>query len=87
MPGYYIAGKTGTAQAADLATGQYSADRFIHSFIGFAPLEDPKFVILVKIDNPKGVQFAESTAVPLFGKLAQFLLNYLKIPPVYEISQ
>ena len=87
VPGYYIAGKTGTAQVADPDTGKYSTDRTIHSFVGFAPIEDPKFVMLVKLDHPRSVQFAESSVVPLFSEIAQFLLNYLKVPPSYDISQ
>lgn len=81
IPGYWVAGKTGTAQMADQATKNYSPNQFIHSFIGFAPLENPRFVMLTKITNPKDVQFAESSAVPLFSEIGQFLLNYFKVPP------
>ncbi len=87
VPGYYIAGKTGTAQVADLETGKYSTDRTIHSFVGFAPIEDPKFVMLVKLDHPRSVEFAASSAAPLFGEISQFLLNYLKVPPSYDVNQ
>ncbi|MFA6304957.1 MAG: penicillin-binding protein 2 [Patescibacteria group bacterium] len=85
IPGYYIAGKTGTAQVAE--GGKYATDKTIHSFIGFAPIEDPRFVMLVKLNHPKGVAFAESSVVPVFKEISQFLLNYLKIPPAYEVMQ
>ena len=83
VPGYYIAGKTGTAQVADPETGKYSTDVTMHSFVGFAPVGDPKFVMLIKLTHPRGVAFAESSVVPLFGEIAQFLLNYLHVPPAY----
>ena len=87
VDGYYIAGKTGTAQVAEPDTGKYSTDKSIHSFVGFAPIEAPRFVMLVKLDHPRGVAFAESSAAPLFGEIAKFLLNYLKVPPSYQVSQ
>ncbi len=87
IPGYYIAGKTGTAEVAEPGKAGYSADKTIHSFIGFAPIEDPKFVMLVKLNHPKDVRFAESTAVPVFGEIAQFLLNYLHVPPSYGVNE
>ncbi|HAH04767.1 MAG: Peptidoglycan glycosyltransferase [Parcubacteria group bacterium GW2011_GWA2_43_17] len=83
VPGYYIAGKTGTAQVADQTTGQYSTDVTMHSFVGFAPVDDPKFVVLVKLSRPRGVAWADSSAAPLFGEIAKFLLNYLEVPPSY----
>jgi cell division protein FtsI/penicillin-binding protein 2 len=76
--GYYIAGKTGTAQVA--AKSGYSENQTIHSFIGFAPSDDPRFVMLVKLDHPKSAPFAESTAVPLFSEIADFALNYYQVP-------
>jgi len=80
VKGYYVGGKTGTAQAADKVRGGYSKDRTIHTFVGMAPVDDPKFVMLVKLDNPKDARFAESSAAPLFRKLAEFILNYYQIP-------
>jgi cell division protein FtsI/penicillin-binding protein 2 len=77
VPGYYVGGKTGTAQIAGpngytLETNQ--------SFIGFAPAEDPKFVILVKYEKPNRA-WAESTALPVFADVAKFALEYYHIPP------
>ncbi len=80
VPGYYIAGKTGTAQVPK-PTGGYDPDKTIGSFAGFGPVEQPKFVMVTRIDNPKDVKWAESTAAPLFGEIAAFLVQYLEIPP------
>ena len=81
VPGYYVAGKTGTAQIPDPHGGYLqAADATIGSFVGYAPAEDPKFVMLVKVDRPKTVQFAESSAAPVFGDMAKFLLAYMHVP-------
>ncbi|MDP3004265.1 MAG: penicillin-binding transpeptidase domain-containing protein, partial [Candidatus Azambacteria bacterium] len=80
IKGYTIAGKTGTAQVPDLKNGGY-LDEYIHTFVGFAPAYDPKFIALIKLDNPRGVRFAESTVVSVFHDLAQFIFSYLAIPP------
>lgn len=76
VDGYYVAGKTGTAQVA--GRGGYS-NKTIHTFVGFAPIEDPKFVMLVKLDDPKDVKYSASSAAPLFGELADFILNYYQV--------
>ncbi len=81
VPGYFVAGKTGTAQVARSDSPGYDPDVTIGSFAGFAPVDKPVFVIIVKINNPRTVRFAESTAAPAFGEMARFLLNYLQIPP------
>ncbi len=78
VSGYYIGGKTGTAQVA--SGGSYSKSDFIHTFVGVAPIEDPKFVILTKIDNPKGIEYAEGTAVPLAQGIIDYLLKYYQVP-------
>ncbi|MDD3285112.1 MAG: penicillin-binding protein 2 [Patescibacteria group bacterium] len=78
IPGYYIGGKTGTAQVA--TSGGYSTDKFIHTFIGIVPIDNPQIVMLTKIDAPKGAAYAESTAVPLWHDIADFLLKYYQIP-------
>lgn len=81
VPGYYVAGKTGTAQVSSSNGQGYLADQTIGSFAGYAPADHPRFVMLVKIDRPRTVQYAESSAAPIFGELAKFLLNYLQVPP------
>jgi len=81
VKGYLVAGKTGTSQVPYLKG--YS-EKTIHSFAGFAPADNPKFVALVKLDNPKLERFSDRTAAPTFGKLADFLLKYFEIPPTEE---
>lgn len=83
IKGYDIAGKTGTAQIPD-GSGGYAENEYIHDFLGFAPAFDPKFVILVKMDRPKGITFAADSLSPTFRELAQFLINYFKIPPTRQ---
>lgn len=84
VKGYYIAGKTGTAQIPNPNTGGYIAEGIgstIGTFVGFGPVESPKFVMIIRIDRPKDVVYAESSAAPLFSKIAKFLLDYWRIPP------
>lgn len=80
IEGYNIAGKTGTAQVPD-ETGSYSSEDTIHSFFGFAPSDDPRFTVLVKIDKPRKDKFAGATAVPVFRKLTKYMLEYYEIAP------
>jgi cell division protein FtsI/penicillin-binding protein 2 len=86
VPGYYIAGKTGTAQVAFSSLGinksGYS-EKTIQTFIGFAPAYSPEFLILVKLDNPN-TRTAEYSAVPIFSELAEYIVNYYQILPDYE---
>ena len=81
VEGYYVAGKTGTAQVANQNTGKYDADKTIHNFVGFAPHDDPKFTKITKLDYPTAAKFSADTAAPLFGEIASFLLEYYQIPP------
>ncbi|KPJ71338.1 hypothetical protein AMJ50_02485 [Parcubacteria bacterium DG_74_3] len=86
IPGYYIAGKTGTALIPWSSLGKkesgYSEETW-QSFIGWFPAFNPKVLILVKLDRPE-TKTAEYSAVPIFNKLAQYLINYQQIPPDYE---
>ena len=88
VPGYYVAGKTGTSQIPYASLGidktGYS-DKTWQSFIGFYPAFEPKFLMLIKLDNPNTAT-AEYSAAPMFGKLAHYILNYYKIPPDYDIN-
>ncbi len=77
VSGYYVAGKTGTAQIA--GRGGYTEDTN-HSFIGFAPVDDPAFVMIVKFEKPER-RFSASTAAPVFGDVAEFMLDYYQIAP------
>ncbi len=81
VPGYWVAGKTGTAQVPDPNGRGYLPDATIGSFAGYAPAEKPVFVMLVKIDKPKTVQYAEASAAPIFGEIAAYLLQYYQVPP------
>lgn len=80
VPGYLVAGKTGTAQIPNPRGGYYE-DRTIQSFVGFAPANSPKFSILVRLDNPKQSDAASSCAAPIFGKLAKYIIDSYQIPP------
>lgn len=81
VPGYHLAGKTGTAQIPRKDGPGYEPGATIGSFIGYGPVENPRFAMIVRIDRPRDVQFAESSAAPLFGKIAKFILQYYEIPP------
>lgn len=80
VEGFRVAGKTGTAQIVK-DTGGYEENDHIGSFTGYAPADNPKFVMIVKFDKPKTVEWAESSAAPIFGEIADWLLNsYFKVP-------
>ena len=86
VPGYLVGGKTGTAQVAG-PSGGYTDGESIGSFAGFAPTNDPQFTILVRLDDPKTVQWAESSAAPTFGELMKFLLDYYHVEPTEKYTQ
>jgi cell division protein FtsI (penicillin-binding protein 3) len=79
VPGYTLAGKTGTAQVAE--NGTYSETKYVASFIGFAPAQDPRLLIAVIVDQPQGEIYGGSVAAPAFGEIAAFALPYLGVPP------
>lgn len=82
IPGYALAGKTGTANKVDPATGEYSKSAYVASFMGFAPAADPKLLCAVIIDEPQsGSIFGGVVAAPAFGQIMSFALPYLGIPP------
>jgi cell division protein FtsI/penicillin-binding protein 2 len=80
IPGYKLAGKTGTANKFDSTTGQYSTSAYIASFMGFAPALNPRLLIGVMVDEPQTAIYGGVVAAPAFGKIASFALPYLKIP-------
>ena len=80
IPNYTVAGKTGTAQIPDFKHGGYT-NEYVHTYVGFAPASDPRFIILVKIDKPAHAPLAGTTVVPAFREIAEFLLNYYTVPP------
>lgn len=80
IEGYEIGGKTGTAQIPKKEGGGYEENAHIGSFAGLVPADNPRFAMLVKLDRPTNVEFAESSAAPTFGEIAKFLLQYYQIP-------
>ncbi len=82
IPGYQLAGKTGTASKIDPETGEYSHSKYVASFIGFAPAADPKLLCAVVVDEPQsGSIFGGSVAAPAFAQIMSFALPYLGIAP------
>ncbi len=77
---YFVAGKTGTAQIPSEDKRGYS-DQTIHSFAGYAPAYNPKFLIFLQMEKPQGINFASDSLTPVFSDLAQYLFNYYEIPP------
>lgn len=78
---YSIAAKTGTAQIPDPVNGGYYKDRFLHSFFGYFPAYNPRFIVFLMTIEPKGVNFASHTLTQPFIDTAKFLINYYEIPP------
>jgi cell division protein FtsI/penicillin-binding protein 2 len=79
VPGYTLAGKTGTAEVAE--NGTYSETKYVASFIGFAPAQDPQLLVGVVVDQPQGDIYGGSVAAPAFGRIAEFALPYLGVAP------
>ena len=79
VPGYTLAGKTGTAQKAE--DGGYSETDFVASFVGFAPVRYPQFLVAIVVDEPQGSYYGGDVAAPAFGEIAEFALPHLGIPP------
>jgi cell division protein FtsI (penicillin-binding protein 3) len=79
VPGYTLAGKTGTAQVA--VDGGYSETKYVASFVGFAPAQHPRLLVAVVVNQPQGDIYGGSVAAPAFGEIAKFALPYLRIPP------
>src|SRR5205807_9276746 len=82
IPGYALAGKTGTASKIDPATGEYSKTAYVASFIGFAPASHPKLLCAVVVDEPQtGSIYGGTVAAPAFGQIMSFALPYMGISP------
>jgi cell division protein FtsI/penicillin-binding protein 2 len=81
VPGYEVAGKTGTADKPDPATGGYSTSKYVASFVGIVPATAPRLLILVTVDEPQGAIFGGTVAAPIFQEIARFALQYLEVPP------
>ncbi len=80
VAGYFVAGKTGTAQIPRRDGRGYS-DEFMHTFVGFAPAFDPRFLVLLRLEAPRGNLFAANTLSGPFHDIAEYILNYYEIPP------
>ena len=80
VPGYTVAGKTGTAAKID-PDGRYSHTRYVASFVGLVPATKPRLVILVMVDEPSGSIYGGDVAAPAFKQIARFNLQHLEVPP------
>ncbi len=88
VEGYRFGGKTGTAQIVKKNSSGYKEDAFkIATFVGFGPIDDPKFVILVKYTNPQNAEWAATSAAPTFSRIAKFLVTYYGIIPTDSIEK
>ena len=80
IPGYSVAGKTGTSEKIDPETGSYGGG-YITSFVGFAPASDPEYVTLIAVDEPEGSEWGEVVAAPAFQEVMSFTLSHYNVPP------
>ncbi len=81
LPHHTIAAKTGTAQMSNPNGGGYYEDKYLHSFFGYFPAYDPKFIVFLYTVDPRGVQYASETLTEPFMDITKFLINYYSIPP------
>ena len=86
VPGYTVAGKTGTAQKPD-GRGGYARDRYVASFVGVVPATRPRLVVLVSVDEPRGTIWGGIVAAPAFQQIARFALQYLEVRPDAPLAE
>ncbi len=86
LDGYTVAGKTGTAQKVDPATGGYSKTKYVASFIGFSPVNNPAITIAVILDSPIGLHQGGQVSAPVFKRIAQQVLEYLHVPHDLDVK-
>jgi cell division protein FtsI (penicillin-binding protein 3) len=79
IPGFRVAGKTGTAQKIDSRTGAYSSTQFVGSFVGYVPAESPRLAMIVVLDEPQGEAWGGAVAAPVFRQVGEQVLNYLGV--------
>ncbi|MCA1815512.1 MAG: transpeptidase family protein [Acidobacteria bacterium] len=87
LDGYTVAGKTGTAQKYERGTHSYSKSKYVASFVGFAPVEDPRIVIIVVLDEPVGSYYGGAVAAPVFKRIAEQVLPYLGVAPSDDLRE
>ena len=80
VSGNNVAGKTGTAQIIDPRTKRYSTEKFVSSFVGFVPADNPKIAMIVVVYEPKGQIYGGVVAAPVFKRIAENALSYLNVP-------
>ena len=81
ISGFKVAGKTGTSQKVDPKTKRYSRDKYVAIFVGFVPVDKPRLVILVMVDEPKGIAYGGIVSAPVFKEIGQWSLNHLRVNP------
>ena len=81
VPGYRVGGKTGTAQRIDFEHGGYEKGAYVSSFVGMLPLDRPKFVIMISVDQPETAYYASEVAAPVFSRVASFAVRHYGIEP------
>jgi len=86
LTGYRAGGKTGTAQKIDPETGAYSHSKYLSNFVAFAPLNNPRIVVVIAIDSPVGYYYGGLVAAPVFARLAPLVLRYRDVAPEEEIE-
>ena len=87
ISGYRVAGKTGTSQKVDPKTKRYSRKHYVAVFVGFVPVNKPRLVILVMVDEPKGNSYGGVVAGPVFSEVGAWALNHLRINPQLKIAK
>jgi cell division protein FtsI (penicillin-binding protein 3) len=87
ITGFSVAGKTGTSQKVDPKTKRYSRTKYVATFVGFAPVDQPKLVILVVIDEPKGIHYGGLVAAPVFREVGLCSLNHLRVNPQIRLVE
>ncbi len=86
IAGFRVAGKTGTSQKVDRKTKRYSWTKYVSTFVGFVPVDHPRLVILVTIDEPKGGHYGGLVAAPVFREVGQWALNYFRVNPEIRLA-
>ena len=86
ISGFRVAGKTGTSQKVDKKTKRYSQNKYVASFVGFAPVEKPRVVMMIAIDEPRGLHYGGIVAGPVFNEVGLWTLNHLGVSPQAELA-